>query len=111
MLRASSRTNDQPFDAVAAVEGAATTVPLGPQLVAFVDAVVDRDPNQADAARRALAVVGGDAAVVDAAAVLANFEMMTRIADGTGARQTTERLATLVDERERLGLDGYDSAR
>lgn len=111
MLRASSRAVGQPIDAVDAVEGASTGVPLGPELVAFVDAVVDRDPERADAARVALASAGGGAAVADTAAVLANFEMMTRVADGTGARQPPERLAKLGDERARLGLDHYQSAR
>ena len=33
--------------------------------------------------------------MVDAAAVAANFEMMTRLADGTGAAMPAERLARL----------------
>ena len=111
MLRASSRAVGQSIDAVAAVEGGSTHMPLGRELVAFVDAVVDRDPARSAAARSALASAGGGTAVADAAAVLANFEMMTRVADGTGARQLPERLATLGDERARLGLDHYESAR
>jgi len=109
MLRASSTAvTGERIDAVDAVGGASGEVPHGPALVAFVDAVVGGD---AVAARTALCAEAGPAAVVDAAAVIANFEMMTRVADGTGAHQLPGRLATLQDERDRLGLDHYPSAR
>ena len=111
MLRASSRAIGQPVDAVTVVQGESDAIPFARELVAFVDATIDRDLVAAASAREALASAGGGAALVDAAAVLANFEMMTRVADGTGARQAPERLATLGDERARLGLDDYDSAR
>ncbi len=112
MLRASSKaTTGERLDTAATVQGEIDGVPHGQLLVGFVDAVVGRDPLAADAARAALAEAAGPVAVVDAAAVLANFEMMTRVADGTGAHQLPERLATLTEERARLGIDGFESAR
>lgn len=112
MLRASSKAaTGRHIDSVGVVDGTSTDVPCGPRLVAFVDAVVAGDAAQAGRAREALALEAGPAAVADAAAVLANFEMMTRVADGTGARQFPRRLATLQAERARLGLDAYPSAR
>ena len=112
MLRASSKAVGQPVDAAAAAGGASEGPPHGPLLVAFVDATTD-DPSSAEAerARLALAEGAGPAALADAAAVLANFEMMTRVADGTGARQLPQRLQALTDERARLGLDDFASAR
>ena len=112
MLRASSKaTTGERIDTVGLVEGTSTDVPHGPRLVAFVDAVVGGDATDAAEARAALAADAGPAAVADAAAVVANFEMMTRVADGTGARQLPGRLASLEHERARLGLDALPSAR
>lgn len=113
MLRASAKSVGQPVDAVAAVSGrdVEQAVPHGPVLVGFVDAVVDRDRPAADRAREVLAGAAGPAAVADAAAIVANFEMMTRVADSTGARVQAERLESTRTEREQLGVDGFSSAR
>lgn len=111
LLRASSKLIGERIDAAATVQGLPTGVAHGPLLVSFVDAVTGDDPEVAAAARAALSAAAGPGAVVEAAAVLANFEMMTRVADGTGACQLPRRLETLSDERDRLGLDRYPSAR
>jgi len=77
----------------------------------FVDAVVGDDPDKADEARAMLIDRRGQDWLVDAAAVVANFEMMTRLADGTGARMLPQRLeaaAAMIDE---LGLAAFPSAR
>ncbi len=113
MLRASAKAVGQPVDAVDAVNGVDVeqAVPHGPLLVGLVDAVLGGDPTQADAARARLADAAGPGAVSDAAAVLANFEMMTRVADATGARLAADRLTSTVSERERLGADAFPSAR
>ena len=50
-------------------------------------------------ARKRLAAVMGEASMVDAAAVVANFEMMTRLAECTGAvlhRQSSRAAGTAV---------------
>jgi glutathione S-transferase len=77
----------------------------------FVAAVVGDDPTRADAARAALADRLGTEWLVDAAAVIANFEMMTRLADGTGARLPPARITAAADLREQHGLDAFSSAR
>ena len=56
----------------------------GRQLVAFVDAAHGSDGESLVAARAALREVLGDAATVDAAAVIGNFNQMNRLADATG---------------------------
>ena len=43
------------------------------------------DRNALEAARQRLTEMMGADAMVDAAAIVANFEMMTRLAEGTGA--------------------------
>ena len=113
MLRASAKSVGQPVDAAAAVSGkdVEQAVPHGPLLVAFVDAIVGEDPALAEQARSALADAAGPAAVSDAAAIVANFEMMTRVADSSGARVQGERLESTRREREELGVDAFSSAR
>jgi len=80
-------------------------------LEAFVAAVVGDDPDAADAARAMLVDQLGPEWLVDAAAVVANFEMMTRLADGTGARLLPQRIEQAAALRAELGLDQFPSAR
>ena len=56
----------------------------GRELVAFVDAAHGSDAAALTAARAALRNSLGDAATVDAAGVLGNFNQMNRLADATG---------------------------
>jgi hypothetical protein len=49
--------------------------------------------------------------MVDAAAVAANFEMMTRLADGTGAAMPAERLARSAQAIEVMGIADLTSRR
>lgn len=62
-------------------------VPHAAELLVFASAATSpaRDQTALMVARERLASAMGEAAMVDAAAVVANFEMMTRLADGTGA--------------------------
>lgn len=74
-------TTDTQIDASQLRAGAG--VPHGELLVRFVDASFARDADLA-AARDDLVDTMGPEAMIDTAAVVANFHMMTRIADGTG---------------------------
>ncbi len=53
----------------------------------------------------------GPAGLVDAAAVCANFNMMVRIADGTGTPLDAGSAPMSVDLRDELGLDELTSRR
>lgn len=55
------------------------------ELLAFTDAVAGYDDAVLAQTRSALEQAAGREFMIDAAAVAANFEMMTRVADGTGA--------------------------
>lgn len=113
MLRASATAVDQPAE-LSVVSGASGdgNVPAGAELLALVDAALSATPRTAlPAARDALAAAAGPEAVGEAAAVIGNFEMMTRVADGTGARFPDGALDGLADLREQFGLDGFESAR
>ncbi len=80
-------------------------------LEAFVAAVVGDDSVQADAARAVVVDQLGPDWLIDASAVVANFEMMTRLADGTGARLRPAQMEATVALREQLGVDAFPSAR
>jgi hypothetical protein len=82
-----------------------------PALEELAAAQAGDDELRLAAARERLLNDAGPAVLVDACAVAANFEMMTRLADGTGAMQSEAGLranAALIDE---LGLDDFESAR
>lgn len=53
-------------------------------LVAFTDAVMGRDPDEIARTRSALEAVLGPRGVVDAAGVIAAFNVVDRVADATG---------------------------
>jgi hypothetical protein len=90
------------------VAGASTRSDL---LEELVDAVVGDDPARAAGARRDVVEQLGEDWLVDACAVVANFEMMTRLADGTGARLRSQQLAAAEPMIEQLGLDAFPSVR
>lgn len=88
-----------------------TGVPHAALLTRFVDAIFDpaAQPGLA-AAREALKAAAGFEAVVDAAAVAANFQRMNRFTDATGVPldATTEMVSREL--RAQLGADGFDNA-
>ena len=64
----------------------------GGALMRYASACGGTDDGELLAARRALVDETDEALMVDAGAVAANFEMMTRLADATGARLRPERI-------------------
>jgi len=94
-------------DAAAAGSG----VPHAEALLAFADACVAGDEAALAAARQRLRDALGPEALVDAAAVVGNFERMTRIADATGIPLDGPVQAMTEDLRERLGVEAFGSAR
>lgn len=113
MLRASSESDiGEGLNLRAIVDGAATDsgVPHGARLINFVEAALTGTPDLA-AARDALRDAIGAEGMVDAAAVIGNFQRMTRIADTTGIPMDEMTAAVTVDIREELGLNEFASAR
>ncbi len=112
MLRASSSANDMEID-LSFIRGEAAenrAVQHAPELAELVDASIN-DPGSLPSARSALVEVTDQATMLDAAAVVANFEMMTRIADGTGTRHPSDRLESMSEMSTSMGLDEFVSAR
>lgn len=69
------------------------------------------DRTTMDDARRELTAVAGPTVMVDAAAVAANFHMMTRLADGTGARYPASRLSEMASTIAQMGAAAMSSRR
>ncbi len=67
--------------------------------------------GELDAVRQELVDATDEAFMIDAAAVVGAFEMMTRVADGTGTSHPAARMGAFEPVREALGLDDYESAR
>lgn len=112
MLSWSSTKSGTPADIVAIAEGEVDAgLPFSAELVAFTDAAAGVDPGALAAARVALVACAGETFMIDAAAVVANFEMMTRVADGTGARFPEVGADHRAAISEKLHISGFTSAR
>ena len=98
--------------AVAAGTGDAG-IPVGDELLRFATsaATLRGDITEVGDARHALVTVAGPEVMVDAAAVAANFHMMTRLADGTGARYPASRLDEMAPTIRRMGATEMASRR
>src|SRR5215216_2010104 len=112
MLRWSSTENGQPLDLAAVADGRrGVGLEHGDALLRFASACGGTDETELEAARAALISETDEAFMVDAAAVAANFEMMTRLADGTGAAMPTERLQRSAEAIETMGIEDLVSRR
>ncbi len=80
------------------------------ELLAFADAMVGRDEAELDQARRALIDRLGAEQFVEAAAVVANFQRMVRIADATGIPLDGIVMTMTDDFRGELGIDAFEGA-
>ena len=108
MLRESSIAFDYNLDIRAIADDSFDSgVSGGDVILPFVDAVMTGSDSDQQAARQAISDALGAESLVDAAAVHANFQMMNRVAEGTGIPVPgagIEREAHIV---EILGLDSF----
>lgn len=112
MLSWSSSETGQHVDLAAVADGTGDVgLPHGQALLRFASACGGTDDTELAAARAALVADTDVAFMVDAAAVAANFEMMTRLADGTGAVLTEDRLERAAAQIETMGAGDMVSRR
>lgn len=106
MLRWSAQTTNTPVDLRAVVDPRVDPLlPAGRELVAFVDSVLTvSDPTAA----HALGKAQDEQALVAAASVIANFQMMNTVADATGMPVGKGSRLRNVDLIEELGLGRFD---
>jgi hypothetical protein len=74
--------------------------------MAFADAAIDPTCDPVDARRLIERAMGRDA-MIDAAAVIAGFDAITRVADGSGIPLEPPKAEASADWRARLGIDDY----
>ena len=81
-------------------------VPGGSALIELVNSVIYGDESRCQKARDAVLERLGPESLVDAAAVFGNFEMMNRVAEGTGIPLPPQALEREADMMRALNL--YD---
>jgi hypothetical protein len=112
MLSWSSAETGQHLNLAAVADGGpGVGLEHGDALLRFAGACGGTDDVELVTARAALVAETDEAFMVDAAAVAANFEMMTRLADGTGAAMPAERLQRSAEAIETMGIGNLVSRR
>jgi hypothetical protein len=114
MLSWSGRESDLRIDLLPILAGGGDAgVEFSDELLHFASAAAWMCPDTGEmaAARQRLVDAAGEATMIDAAAVAANFHMMTRLADGTGARLPQARLDSSADAIAIMGTDQMSSHR
>jgi hypothetical protein len=114
MLSWSGRENDLRIDLLPILAGGGDAgVAFSDELLHFASAAAPMCPDAGEmaAARQQLIDAAGDVMMIDAAAVAANFHMMTRLADGTGARLPQARLDSSADAIAIMCTDKLPSHR
>ena len=113
MLRASARaTGDQRSILTRhrrRRSGRRRRIPHGSLLKAFAEAALDDDEKLLTEIRQRLRKAMGDAALVDAAAVIANYSALDRVADATGIPLEPAKETETADLRAELGIDAWRS--
>ena len=109
MLRASAQTSGEDVDLAVVVDGRSvtTSVPSDQALLAFAEVSLDDDAEAIAKARRQVRSELDEPAMIDAAGVIANFQRMVRIADGTGIPLDAPMEALTADLRVELGINHY----
>ncbi len=109
MLRASARATGDAVDLTAIVDDEAGDggIPHGNLLKAFAEATLGDDETKLTDTRRRARDALGDAALVDAAAVIANYSALDRVADATGIPLEPAKETGTADLRVELGIDAF----
>lgn len=107
LLRASGQHAGEQLEVGAALEGSgeAAGVAHGALLVEYGEAMLRGDAARQDRAREAVFAVLGAEALVDAAAVVASFNAVVKLADGAGIPLEDFKSEATADLREALGLE------
>jgi hypothetical protein len=113
LLRASGAISGTELDVAAVTDDAAAAgsgIHCAESLLAFAEAAVKGSDDELARARTRLLEDLGPECLVDAAAVVSNFERMVRIADSTGIPLDTPVYAMSEDLRADLGLNDFGSS-
>lgn len=107
----SGQLNQQDYDLASVTDSAkASGVEHGDLLLAFADAAMGEDSQLLSQARQALVEALGRDGMLAAAGIIATFNQMVRIADGTGIPLDSVIETATEDFRETIGLEAFGSA-
>jgi hypothetical protein len=107
LLRASGQHAGENYALRSIVDGADAGVPQAAALVEFAEAALSGDAARQARARGAIHDALGAAALVDAAALVASFSAVVKIADATGIPLEAAKEEATRDLRAQLGLERF----
>ena len=112
MLRESSKAKGEAYD-LSLLTGAKGdgNIPHGALLVSFAEAVLGSDDQRLAIDRARILAELGEAALVDAAAIVATFNAIDRVADATGIPIEDGKAASTADFRAALGINAFAEQR
>ena len=111
MLRESSRAQGGNYDLSLLTGGSGDgNIPHGALLVRFAEAVLGED-QALPGIRAEIRETLGDAALVDAAAIVATFNAIDRVADATGIPIEGAKAEATADFRSVLGINTFAESR
>jgi len=111
MLRESSKLEGKEVDLqVLSGNAGSGVLPAEDELIAFAETALMFDQSATTAARERLVALIGFDAMIDSACIIANFQRMVRIADGTGIPLDTPVAMVTTAIREDLGINDFGSA-
>jgi len=87
--------------------GLPTGIPGGTELLKLVDAVIAGEFDNIQSAQTAVIDALNPESLVDAASVFGNFEMMNRVAEGTGIPIPAQAIERMTSEIETLGIGDF----
>ena len=112
MLRASSKAKNENFDLSLIIGTAGDgNLPHGAWLVAFAEAALGADDARLADTQVKIRAAIGDAALVDAAAIVATFNAIDRVADATGIQIEDAKAQSTADVRAALGINAFAESR
>jgi hypothetical protein len=111
LLRASSDHSgaDVDLNAVIGTVDGDGGIANGAVLTRFAEEAVGQNKAALSAARSEVLAALGPAGLVDAAAIIATFNAIDRVADSTGIPIDEARLAPTADFRDQLGINDFPS--
>jgi len=108
LLRESSKAKGEDYDLTLLIGGGGDgNIAHGRLLVDYADAVLGDDNAALARTQGEIRARIGDAALVDAAAIVATFNAIDRVADATGIPIEDGKADSSADLRQSLGIDAF----
>jgi hypothetical protein len=112
LLRESSKAKGEDYDLSLLVGGGGDgNIAHGRLLVDYADAVIGNDSAALALAQAQIRARMGDAALVDAAAIVATFNAIDRVADATGIPIEDAKAESSAELRKSLGIDTFAESK